>query len=139
MVAGLALVVWGFLWGYTQWHEKPNSFDPEAAVELSLRSEELVQAFVNNEVEATSQFAEKTIDVQGRLKEISFLNDRYTIILYGGSKFNGLMCDMNPLEADKLGTLKEGDQIHLRGVCKGFLMDAILLNCVLLKPTEWSE
>lgn len=136
MVAGLALVVWGVLWGYSRWNEKPNTFDVEEEVELSMSSEDLVQAFVENEPEATTLFAEKTIDVQGQLKEISFLNNRYTIILYGGSKFNGLMCDMNPLEADKLAQLQEGDQIHLRGVCKGFLMDAILLNCVLLKPTE---
>lgn len=132
----MALVVWGFLWGYVQWHEKPNRFDVEEEVEINLRSEELVQAFVEDEEKANSLYGEKTIDVKGQLEEISRLNERYTIILYGGSKINGLMCDMNPKEIEKLKKLRKGDQIHLRGVCKGFLMDAILLNCVLLTPTE---
>ena len=133
---GLCLLIWSVLWVHQRWTAKPNQLKPAEQVEYKMSSEDLVQAFVNDEIKATSLFAEKTIDVQGQLREISLLNERYTIILYGGSKFNGLMCDMNPGEVEKLKKLEKGDQIHLRGVCKGFLMDAILLNCILLTPTE---
>ena len=39
---------------------------------------------------------------------------------------------MRTEQAEMVRKLKEGDKIKLKGVFKGFLMDAIMLNCVLL-------
>ena len=105
---------------------------------VSITSEQLLASFRNDETEASSVFVEKIIEVRGEIRDISYLNNRYTIYLYGGDEINSLICDMNPDQIDQVKALKTGQTVVLKGVCKGFLMDAIFLNCVILS-TESNE
>ena len=41
-----------------------------------------------------------------------------------------VMCDMSPISGTKINELTKGDTIALRGVCKGYLLDVIMLNCI---------
>ena len=118
---------------------KDNCVDTHS-LETSVRisSEQLLSSFKENELAANSNYVEKIIEVKGEIRDISFLNNRYTIYLYGGDEINSLICDMNPDQADRVKELKTGQTVVLKGVCKGFLMDAIFLNCVIL-GTESDE
>ncbi|RKM87649.1 hypothetical protein D7036_24990, partial [Aquimarina sp. BL5] len=55
-----------------------------------------------------------------------------TVILYGDNKYSGVLCDMQSDQTVGIRKLKKGQKIMLKGVCKGFLKDAILLNCMLI-------
>jgi hypothetical protein len=93
--------------------------------------EEVIAMFKNDERKANAIFIEKIIEVEGEIKEISFLNDRHTIILNSKSFTQSfVMCDMSPLGNDKINKLTVGDTVVLRGVCKGYLLDVIMLNCM---------
>ncbi|NER13443.1 hypothetical protein GWK08_08350 [Leptobacterium flavescens] len=100
--------------------------------EIRISSEHLVASFLANEPLANNRYVEKVIEVQGIIDEITYLNDRYTVFLQGGDKWSCLMCDMQPDQIEKVKKLKPGQKVLLKGICKGFLKDAILLNCVLL-------
>ena len=120
-----------------EWNSPPNVVDTSAEIEISISSEDLLASFISDEAAASAAYVEKTIEVQGRVKEISFLNNRYTVILQGKGEFSCLMCDMNPEQMEQIQSIQKGDVITLRGICKGFLMDAILLNCILInQPNE---
>ncbi|WP_411029576.1 OB-fold protein [Spongiimicrobium sp. 3-5] len=103
----------------------------KAPTEVKISSENLVTSFLADENSANSKFVEKTIEVAGVVREITFLNDRYTIFLQGGGEFC-LMCDMQANQLEKVRSIRPGQEVLLKGICKGFLIDAILLNCVLL-------
>jgi len=82
-------------------------------------------------------YAGKIIEVTGFIKEISFINNRNTIILNSSTETFGVICDLNKNQEDKIKQLKEDQKIRVKGICKGFLKDVILLNCSIdLTPNE---
>lgn len=93
--------------------------------------EDLIQGFQIDEEKANADFIEKVLEIKGVVKEISFLNDRHTILLKSKNFSQSfVMCDMSPLGNYNINELVKGDTIVLRGVCKGYLLDVIMLNCI---------
>ena len=92
---------------------------------------ELISMFQDNEELANDTYTEKILEVEGVVEEISFLNNRHTILLRG-DKFaqNFILCDMAFESKDGKERITKGDTIKLKGVCKGYLLDVIMLNCV---------
>ncbi|WP_299601558.1 hypothetical protein [uncultured Aquimarina sp.] len=99
--------------------------------ELHLSSTSLVASFSTDEQSANDSYKNKILEVTGSIKEISYLNNRSTLILEGNTKTSSIICDIQPNHKMKLKKLREGDTITIKGVCKGYLKDVILLNCVL--------
>ena len=107
-----------------QYHTAPE--EQVEAVDIG----ELITMFQDNEQLANDTYAEKILEVEGVVEEISFLNDRHTILLRG-DKFeqNFILCDM-AIESKEKKRMIKGDTIKLKGICKGYLLDVIMLNCV---------
>jgi len=97
----------------------------------TLNSDELINSFTLNEKKSNSLYEGKVIEVTGKIKEISFLNDRITIILTNNNKTFGVICDMNPNQKEKIKKLSNNQKITVKGICKGYLKDVILLDCQL--------
>ena len=105
--------------------------------ELVLNSEDLAIAYKNNEEKSDSLYAGKIIEVTGIIKEITFLNNRNTIILNSNTETFGVICDINPNQKEKINQLKQHQKIQVKGICKGFLKDVIMLNCTIdILPNE---
>lgn len=105
--------------------------------EVLLSSNDLVANFLSNKKEANKLYTDKIIEVTGYVEEVTFLNNRKTVLLYTENKKSGIICDINKNEIEKVNQLKKHQQIMVKGVCKGFLKDVILLNCYLdLKPND---
>lgn len=75
---------------------------------------------------------ESIVEIQGSIKEINTINNRFTILLKGEeSDSSSIICDMQANQNKYLATLKLKDTIRLKGVFKGFLKDAVFLNCII--------
>ncbi|PRX57907.1 OB-fold protein [Flagellimonas meridianipacifica] len=116
--------------------KKPNENGVSTEAELHVTSKDLVASFLSNEELANATYVEKTLEVEGIVKEVTFLNNRYTVLLQGSGEYMCIMCDMKEDQVAQVQTLSKGDSVVLKGICKGFLMDAVLLNCVLVKKTD---
>ena len=116
--------------------KKPNENSLSVEADLHVTSEDLVASFLDDEELANSTYVEKTIEVEGIVKEVTFMNNRYTVLLQGNGEYMCIMCDMKDDQEAQVQTLAKGNSVVLKGICKGFLMDAILLNCVLVKKTN---
>lgn len=92
----------------------------------------LVKTYVEDEEKADSAYTNKVFDVVGKITEVSFLNNRNTLILQGNDPNSGVICDMDPLQHAIIAKLSKGDKVRIKGVCKGFLKDVIMLNCILI-------
>lgn len=107
------------------------------AYEASINSNDLIDSYLISEAETNELYSGKIIEVSGFVKEVTFLNNRNTVILYSQHKTSGVICDIHPSQIEKVKNLKEHQKIVVKGICKGFLKDVVLLNCYIdLKLNE---
>lgn len=128
----LPLFILGSLYLITFRKNSVNVINTKTEVQIS--SKKLTSSFLENEDKANSQYVEKIVEIEGIVKNITFFNNRYTVLLHGETNYSCVMCDMQPDQYNQIEKLHVGQSITLKGVCKGFLMDAIVLNCIILKP-----
>lgn len=103
----------------------------EAAYRLSVA--DLVNAFSEDETSANSRYVGQIIEVRGTLKEM-ILNDSTLILLMGDStQMTGLSCYLQKAEKDKYTSLTRGEQVSVKGVCNGMLLDVVLDKAILLE------
>ena len=100
--------------------------------EVEISSDTLLALFQADEPLANATYVQKTIEVQGVVKEITETNNRYSVLLQSKNDSSHVICDMAPIKIRELKKLKAGQSVRLKGICKGFLMDVIMLNCVLV-------
>ncbi len=77
-------------------------------------------------------FIEKAIEIEGEIKEITYQDGKYSLILKGDSDKTYILCEMQSNQNTEVIKLHAGEDIKLKGILKGFLMDIILLHCVII-------
>ncbi len=81
----------------------------------------------------TKSDRDEVISVAGIVHEVNTINNRPTILLKGNVAAQMLViCDMNANQSKRIEKVKKGDSILIKGVFKGVLKDAIMLNCVIV-------
>ena len=92
----------------------------------------LVQAFEDNEVQATDRFKGKRLLIAGTVEKIGLdiLSHPY-LILGPASGFRKVQC----LFADKsaVSSLNKGQQVTLVGNCNGLMMNVLLEDCAIVE------
>jgi len=87
---------------------------------------------LNYKQENLNNFIEKAIEIEGEIKEITYKNNKYSLILKGNENRTYIICEMQTDQSNQVLKLKSGENIKLKGILKGFLMDIILLNCIII-------
>lgn len=101
-------------------------------VEICIQSNTLIEAFIDDEKKANDLYINKLLQVTGVVKEINFLNDKNTLILQSTNySDSGIICDIHKSQIKKLTNIKKHQKVILKGICKGFLKDVILLDCYI--------
>lgn len=103
-----------------------------ASAEMTISAEKLTNSYVTNQKKANKLYKGKVIEVYGIIKEITFINKTKTIILQSDHKNFSVLCDMQFDSSEGLQNLTVGQKVTVKGICKGFLHDVILLNCMLI-------
>lgn len=95
---------------------------------------ETIISMVNNKSEVSIKTNE-VVEIEGQIKEINTINNRITILLGDNNNNTSacVICDMLPNQKDEILKLNLMDTIKLKGVYKGYLADAIFLNCIISK------
>ncbi|MFC4218925.1 OB-fold protein [Flagellimonas marina] len=103
----------------------------ESVAQLS--ADELISALENNE----NFNREKILSVKGTLVETNTRNDHINFLIKGNSNQNHyIICEMNHSFDEQGKDFTPGDTVIIKGVLKGYLNDAVLLNCVLENPDK---
>ena len=132
-IVGISAVLVCCSYLYFMIHEKPSKDTYAKKTDVSISSDKLLTSFSTNETKANTDFAEKTIEVVGNIKKITHINNRYTVLLQGQSDTSHVICDVLPSSIEKVKKLKPGQTVRFKGICKGYLLDVIMLNCILIK------
>ena len=128
-VALIAVVAIGGLWQYN----KPARNLSDEAADLSITATELYRQFSENETNANGKYLDKIVKVRGTLQSINrgeggMLN----LILDAGSEMGGIICEVPKGNLPAGLNLQTGKEITVKGQCTGFLMDVVLVKCVIV-------
>lgn len=129
ILAILALALLGGGYGYYLFNKKTPGLE-DAKADFMVNANELFDAFDSNEQEAQSTYGSKIVEVTGEVLEVKQSDTQTTIILKAeNALIGGINCSFNKIiEGPSIG-----EEITIRGLCQGFLMDVILNNCTIVK------
>ncbi|WP_136468803.1 OB-fold protein [Flagellimonas onchidii] len=101
--------------------------------ELYINAHNLITKLELNASESIGLVSEKVVEITGAIKEVNNRNNRITIILGTGDREHpSIICDMADDQRDYIKHLSANDTIVVKGIYKGFLKDAIFLNCIVI-------
>jgi hypothetical protein len=112
---------------------KPHRNIQKAKADFTLNATELLHAFESNSDKANSAYFGKVILVTGEISSIAPSGETRSLILASENDFFGINCSFNVEENTKIDKLKTGNIIQVKGECKGYIDDVILVNCYLIE------
>ena len=122
----LALILGGFAFYYAN---LPVAGVSGVKPEYSFTSGNLYHEFDENEEASNQKYLGKVIEVSGTVKEsVKDENGQASITLDGDGMF-GITCKLNDNDSKTASKIQPGDQVKVKGVCSGKLMDVVLVNC----------
>jgi len=88
---------------------------------------------LNSEIDLKKfdHYIEKAINITGEIKDIKEHETHYTLILKANNK-TSIICKMQDDQIKNINTLQIGETITIKGIYKGYLIDMILLNCIII-------
>ena len=128
---GLLLALLGVGVGYFMYN-KPHQNMEKAEADMTLESTALFSAFEANEAEANEKYLDKIIKISGTVKEVNTDEEgNISLTLESGNELFGVICQMDNLTKQEKTDFKIGEQVTLKGICTGMLMDVVLVRCVV--------
>jgi len=110
-------------------YNKPHIDVSKTAANYKLSTNELIKEFIIDENIADKKFANKIVEINGTILEISTTNGKGIVTLAGNEA--NVICQLNEKENKKIMQLKKDQNIIIKGQCSGYLMDIMLVNCII--------
>ncbi|MBC8769110.1 hypothetical protein H4O18_14000 [Arenibacter sp. BSSL-BM3] len=115
------------------YYNKPHTNIEKSEYDYSLKAEQLIKEYKEQGIEAEKKYAERIIQVKGEIKNISTHKGNSVITLMASDSESSVICHMLPEENAKVLKLKNGQEINVKGKCTGFLLDVIMVRCILVE------
>lgn len=109
-------------YGYYMYN-KPVAGLENQKPDYSITPQKLLQDFQTSEETANSNYLNKVIELKGVIAKVEGQN----ITLEVGDGFAQVICEMK--EGASLDNVSKGQKVNVKGLCTGYLMDVILVNC----------
>ena len=115
------------------YYNKPHVNVEKSDAVYSLTAENLIKEYQENEIHTNEKYTERVIQIEGDVHEISTLKGSSVVTLKDPNMESSIICHMQA-EDNKLAlTLKKGQRISVKGVCTGYLLDVIMVRCILVE------
>ena len=111
-------------------YNKPVKSTSAKNSDLSIQSHDLFAAYERNEMDANQKYLNKVVSVVGKISTVTKEDENDILTLETGTGMFGIVCKMEKGEMTRK-QLKTGDNVKLKGICTGMLMDVVLVRCVL--------
>lgn len=127
----VVIIAMGIVTGLYYYNKPVESLKNKTA-DIQVTSEKLYSDFYANEENANKVYLNKIINVAGSVTAINKNNDgSITLQLQSGDAMGSVICKMEIRESDKAGKVTSGTMLSVNGMCTGYLMDVVLVNCSL--------
>jgi hypothetical protein len=104
----------------------------KAKPDFEISATQLQKEFEYDETKASIKYINKVLEINGTIASVEQEdNNSVNISLSTENHISSVICTC-PAISDP-SVFKPGDQITIRGICSGFLMDVLLNNCAVIK------
>jgi hypothetical protein len=112
-------------------YNKPHQSIADEKPAFNMEASALVAEYDQDEEKANAKYLGKIIEVRGVIAEKSIdKKGKYNITLQGAD-LSGVGCEFESNAKNKVSKLSEGQEVKIKGICTGVLMDVVLVDCVL--------
>lgn len=129
-VAATIAIVGGGMFAWNEYNRGVGSAD-SMPVKESVSAADLFLAFNTDEQAATAKFVgvnEQVVQVSGTIRSLEPAStDKVNVTLETGDAMAGVVCEFN--KADVPVEWKAGDQVSVKGICTGMLLDIVFIRC----------
>jgi len=133
LVIAILILLGAGIYFYKEFNRKAadvSNVEPAA----SLTAIVLVDSYESNEASANKLYLGKTIQVTGAIAEINNQQDTLVNVFIGDdNSMHKVSCLLDNYYLASVRNFSVGQQITIRGVCTGYLMDVEMNRCVIIE------
>lgn len=119
----LLLGIIGGSYGFYLFNKPVESLAQKTA-DHNVSAEALLADFENNETDANTKYLDKVVQVSGEVGKI----ENKSIYIKTGNPLSFIIFEME--EEQNISGISPGDQVTLKGLCTGYLMDVVIIRSV---------
>jgi hypothetical protein len=94
-------------------------------------AQQIFKDFEEDELLANKKYVDNLIQINGIIGHISYENGMSIIALKGDNDISSIICQMLPEANSNVLKLKKGKQIMIKGICTGYLLDVMMVRCII--------
>ncbi|EAR02583.1 hypothetical protein FB2170_04830 [Maribacter sp. HTCC2170] len=115
------------------YYNKPHVNVEKSDAIYSLTAQNLIKEYQENELGTDKKYTEQIIEIEGHIHEISTLKGSSVITLKDPESDSSIICHMQAKDNKRALTLKKGQRVTIKGVCTGYLLDVMMVRCILVE------
>ena len=129
IIALIGILVAGIV-GYMLYN-KPHRDISKTSSDFVVDASTLFREFEEDEAAANTKYLDKVVKVRGNVKSAKTdAEGNMMLTLDAGDQMFGVTCTVPEENLTEAADIREGEQITVKGVCTGKLMDVVLIRCV---------
>ncbi len=109
---------------------KPTESLKDAPAVLCVSADSLFASYEMDENGANTRFLDKIIEVDGKVQSVNTDTSGLSLTLQTGSGMFGVICKLEDKSTPE-SSFTIGQAIRLKGQCTGYLMDVVLIRCIV--------
>lgn len=131
LLIGLILIIIS-LYFIINLYNKPFLDIEKSNPKIEITALEILNDYQADERLANEKYVDNLIQIKGEVADIKYENGTSVITLKGENDFSNIICRMLPEANLEVLKLKKGAQIMVKGVCTGYLLDVVMVRCILI-------
>lgn len=127
LILGAVLFTIGMVYAYLVWNKPQRDVKEETAI--AVQAQALFDAYTNNENQANANYLDKAVAVTGEVTQVQTNQEQKQVLtLKTSDPMFGVQCTMKEPSSAAVGST-----VTVRGICTGFLMDVVVIDCYMDK------
>ncbi len=131
LLIGLTLIIISLLF-ILNLYNKPFRDIKNSNAEFVVSAQELLSDYQADENLANKKYVDKLIQIKGEIVDISIAKGNSIITLKDINGFSSIICHMLPEDNLNSLKLKKGDEVFIKGICTGYLLDIMMIRCIII-------
>ena len=107
---------------------KPLESTKSLSSHYSLNADDLLLEFEEDETAANTKYLDKVLEVKGTVEKIDRKEGSTTVYLDANNPMSNIIFTLE----EPNSSLKEGDEVVMKGICTGYLTDVILVRALVV-------
>lgn len=112
---------------------KPHQSVSSATPDFKFVSAAIIGEFEKDETTANKKYLGKVVEVSGIIAEKTKDEQGKINVTIQGADIAGIGCVFEAAAQESASKLKEGEEVKIKGICTGILMDVVMVDCVVVE------